>query len=156
MQQSLSGGQQSFRLHQSATGPRCGWTLIDLLLVLSVLFVNVSLATPFILSIREGARKVQCLANVNRSGRPLNQYHEQHSRLPPGFTFSDNGPYGGMGWSQKILPQLGFTDLSARTGAHCDKRNAGVQESAANCCPSFVAAMLIPIPPRQGCRQRGC
>lgn len=116
---------------QSGRMARHGWAILDVLLVVVTLLLNLIIVLPCIQQARDESRKSQCQMNLKLIGRGLHQYHEQHESLPPGFVLSENGPYGGWAWSQKILPQIGASDLAAEFQTRSDEGLAAVQQHAA-------------------------
>lgn len=105
-----------------------GFTLLELLFVLSIIFVLISLLLPAIQQARESARRTQCKNNLMQLGVALRHYNSTHSFLPPGCV-NATGPilsssleekadssvspqtiYPGdyrIGWVPQVLPFMG-------------------------------------------------
>ncbi|WP_010583276.1 DUF1559 domain-containing protein [Schlesneria paludicola] len=74
---------------------RRGFTIVELLVAVSLITLLVGLFLPAIQRSREAARGLQCRNNLKQLGLALHNYHEVHSRLPPAVIWSGRGePYG--------------------------------------------------------------
>ncbi len=65
-------------------GRRLGFTLIELVAVLSVLAILSALTLSGIQAARNASRKALCSNNLRQIGVALASYHSQHGSLPPG------------------------------------------------------------------------
>ena len=61
-----------------------GFTLIELLVVIAIIAVLIALLLPAVQQAREAARRSQCKNNMKQLGLALHNYHDTHSRFPPG------------------------------------------------------------------------
>jgi len=90
---------------------RCGFTLIELFIVILIISTLISLLLPAIQSARENARRVQCQKNLMQIGIALSNYASTLKVLPPGVV-NDKGPISNrpvgyhFGWAVQILPFL--------------------------------------------------
>ncbi len=111
-------GYRDAEADRPKTFRRSGFTMLELLIVVSVIMVLVSLLLPAIQQAREGARRTQCCSNLMQLGIALQNYQHCHGLLPPGCVDSEPGPMlnrpysSGMpryqiSWRVQILP---FTD----------------------------------------------
>ena len=87
---------------------RCGFSLIELLVVVGTIGVLVGLILPAVQSVREGAARTACLNNLKQIGIGLHHFEETNGRLPPlpGGRAVDGDPNSLLGWMALILPQM--------------------------------------------------
>jgi prepilin-type N-terminal cleavage/methylation domain-containing protein/prepilin-type processing-associated H-X9-DG protein len=89
---------------------RSGFTLVELLVTISIIGVLTGLLMPAVQAARESARRAQCLNNLKQIGLAFDEFHVSKKRYPSGVVHStdDGDPTGvaGFGWGCFLLPYL--------------------------------------------------
>jgi prepilin-type N-terminal cleavage/methylation domain-containing protein len=80
---------------------RGGFTLVELLVVLSVIGILLGMLLPAVQQARESASRIACANNLKQIGLAMHHYHDLYQALPPS-RLGDNGP----SWAVLILPYL--------------------------------------------------
>jgi prepilin-type N-terminal cleavage/methylation domain-containing protein len=61
-----------------------GFTLVELLVVITIIGILIALLLPAVQAAREAARQAQCQNNLKQHGVALHTYHSVHGAFPPG------------------------------------------------------------------------
>lgn len=128
---------------------RTGMTLIESLVVISLITILLALLLPTIHALRAAARQTQCLNNARQIALAAQNFHDTHRHLPTMPLMNPQSP----GWSLDLLPFLEQTPLYRSfnlTGTVDDPINA--RAAATGCpsiyqCPEINAASLPLITP---------
>lgn len=123
------------------------FTLVELLVVISVIGVLVGLLLPAVQAAREAARRMQCQNNLHQIGLATQMFHDSFNSYPPArYQPRPGDPIetacGGKEttWLVRILPYLEQTalergwDYAKPYEDHADSTRS--QSLAAYCCPS--------------------
>jgi prepilin-type N-terminal cleavage/methylation domain-containing protein/prepilin-type processing-associated H-X9-DG protein len=94
---------------------RCqrGFTLVELLVIITIIGILVALIIPGVNSVREGSRQTQCLNNEMNIGKAILTYEVTGKHLP-GILNTLQSPKGvtiQYNWVEAILPNLERSDL---------------------------------------------
>ncbi|MCP4817072.1 MAG: DUF1559 domain-containing protein [Planctomycetaceae bacterium] len=89
------------------------FTLVELLVVISIIGILMGLLMPAVQSARESARRIWCSNNLRQIGIALHMYHDTTRGLPPGWIGIQpgtgqplaTGP-SGFAWGSMLLPYL--------------------------------------------------
>jgi len=97
-------------LLNSSSKPKSGFTILELLITLSIIVILAALFWPATRGSREGARRSQCKNNLKQIGIALHNYHDVYDAFPPAYTVDAEGNRL-QSWRTLILPYLDYKAL---------------------------------------------
>jgi len=94
-------------------GKRSGFTLVELLVVITIIGILIALLLPAVQAAREAARRAQCTNNLKQLALAVLNYHQGFGIFPPGMQYPDSeipairtSDKFGPNWVILILPNL--------------------------------------------------
>ncbi len=144
---------------------RRGFTLVELLVVITIIGILIALLLPAVQAAREAARRVQCANNFKQIGLAMHNYHSAHNCFPPGEIYTHhaysypgypNRPdYYGPGWALLIMPYMEQIQIADKYdpsfppsgwGVYAgDNVLLGKNRISVHCCPSDSQDELLGI-----------
>lgn len=123
---------------------RRGFSLIEMMMVITIIAILIALLLPAVQQAREAARRTQCKNNLVQLGISMHTYNQSFSMLPPGCV-NETGPivnesYGyHMSWVVQVLAHMDqtplFQQMNFSAGAY-DSNNPPAAMLPAFVCPS--------------------
>lgn len=124
--------------------PQCGFTLVELLVVIAVIAVLISMLLPAVQQAREAARRASCQNNLRQLGLAIHNYFEAHSVFPPSYCAVPGvtTTVGGQ-WSARarVLPYLEWANLEQLVNwnlAYSEQLNVATTRVATFLCPNEI------------------
>jgi type II secretory pathway pseudopilin PulG len=93
---------------------RTAYTIIELLVVVTIISVLLALLLPAIQAAREAARSAQCSNNLKQLVLAIQAYHGSHNRFPSGSSLRKSQLQSGDSWHVYCLPYLEEQEIADR------------------------------------------
>jgi prepilin-type N-terminal cleavage/methylation domain-containing protein len=88
---------------------RHGFTLVELLVVITIIAILIALLLPAVQAAREAARRARCSNNEKQIALALLNYHTTYNSFPPGIISG-----WGYSWGAYVLPYIEQDALAAK------------------------------------------
>jgi prepilin-type N-terminal cleavage/methylation domain-containing protein len=85
---------------------RKGFTLVELLVVITIIGILIALLLPAVQAAREAARRMQCTNNMKQVGLALHNYHSALQCFPPAVLWGNRTKAQHHTWLTLILPYM--------------------------------------------------
>ncbi len=112
-----------------------GFTLVEILVVITIITIMIALLLPAVQSARESARKNQCLNNLKQLGAALQNYVMSHTKLPPGVVrnarAAEPASTNNTTWIAQILGYLELETIHKRIDWEMEPGNMGTNAQVA-------------------------
>ncbi len=156
------GDRAARRASPPAKWRQGGFTLVELLVVITIIGILIALLLPAVQAAREAARRVDCANRLKQIGLAIHNYHAAARTFPPGNLIKTVGVCPGSGgasaqsedgtnWMISILPYVEQQALYERYDFSAYNEglpNKSVRETAvaAYVCPSDQATSTLEVP----------
>lgn len=131
---------------------RRGFTLVELLVVITIIGILIALLLPAVQAAREAARRTQCASHIAQLGLALANYEAAHTSLPPGVV-DKQGPILSvpsgyhMSWIVQLLPYIEqdvvYRHIDFTVGAYDSSFVLGGQETKNQAARNQQIPMLL-------------
>ena len=115
-----------------------GLTLIEILVVITILGILVAMLLPAVMRARATGRKTTCANNMRNIGLAMLQVTEAQRRFPAAGNFSATGPDQYHGWPVDLLAHLERNDIADRWNLDISYMDPENQAIAQLTLPVFV------------------
>lgn len=87
------------------------FTLVEMLVVITIIGLLMGLLLPAVQAAREAARRTSCQNNLKQIGIGLHHYHDTFGRFPSGWIADCAEGEPGWGWAALMLPYIEQSNL---------------------------------------------
>ena len=132
-----------------------GFTLVELLVVITIIGILIALLLPAVQAAREAARRMQCTNNAKQVALAMHLYHQSNGQFPPGYGYCTS--YGPSGlciaewpWCLRLLPYLEQTagaDMMASAWGLAAGESSSLPTAAQTVVKMNISAWQCPSDP---------
>lgn len=135
----------SRQLHPNAEARRTGFTLVELLVVITIIGILIALLLPAVQSAREAARRSQCVNNLKQLGLAMHNYMQTTTSFPAGYAVEVGGARHRRDcWYHRILP---YIEQGAYYDVYTTDTTEYVHQIGAAIAGVVIPAMTCPSDP---------
>jgi prepilin-type N-terminal cleavage/methylation domain-containing protein/prepilin-type processing-associated H-X9-DG protein len=122
---------------------RRGFTLLELIVAISVVAMLTAILLPAVQQAREAARLIQCKNNLRQMGIALSVYHDSHRCFP-------GGSLDGWSWIAEILPEVDQANLKSDLNFRLELEEAMQTGQNVGQTDAVLNTLLCPSDPNGG------
>jgi prepilin-type N-terminal cleavage/methylation domain-containing protein len=119
---------------------RCGFTLVELLVVISIIAVLIGILLPAVQRVREAANRIRCANNLHQIGLAMHNYEAANETLPPSRIHGE-----GPSWAWLILPNLEQDNLYRQWDFARNQLNEIAAETLQAAVPQYFCPSRRPV-----------
>ena len=125
-----------------------GFTLVELLVVITIIGILIALLLPAVQAAREATRALQCKNHLKQLALAMHSHHEQKGHFPCGHYYPEEPPYDagtGSTWFPHLLPYIEQQALYDLIDWDAHFGNMAIPEQPnAEVCRAIIPVTLCP------------